>query len=274
MIIFDIECAFKRDLNELSQSQADRSASAGKDKIQKEISKAEEKIASLSRQSSIDTWKAKLEDLQSQLAEYKTEEFVPQKEHTMNPLTSIITALVAYNTYTGEKISELAWDLESEKRLLRNFCDFSLTRYGNEFMGFNIRNFDLPFLTSRMVMQGLAPKFFSNIPKKYDAKIIDIMDMTAGPSKFVSQSDLCLAAGVPPLPEDSPDGSDMQDLFDSGDYQKILRHCDQDVWQLVYLATLFNYPVEGSYPCPTPPEPNEQTNLSGQPDKTKRKEAL
>lgn len=98
-------------------------------------------------------------------------------------------------------------------------------------VGFNIRDFDIPFLLKRYAINGItAPSWLPN-PYSRDAgqiaTICDVMHKWAGYRDRISVARLAKVLGIPH--DDTIKGEDVPDLFFEGQYDKIASHCRADV---------------------------------------------
>ncbi len=126
---------------------------------------------------------------------------------------------------------------EEEATLLRDFVELLgkvLQFYPNTvFCGHNIKEFDIPFLCRRMIINGIAlPEMMQLSGKKpWEVNHIDTMDMWRfGDYKhFTSLSLLAEVLGIP-SPKDDMDGSMVADVFwKEKDLPRIAKYCMQDV---------------------------------------------
>ena len=229
-LIFDIETAILYDspgYTRLEDDAFDKHKSKNKDRIEK----LEREVESLKTQSAIDKRLAEIYAIKSTL--------IPRSRvgtAAFDPTASMICALgYCDSDGDGEIVVLSAKDLEGEKQLLLKLVD--RLEYFQELVGWNIRQFDLPFLRSRMMFHGLYLEMSNHIPRsKYDRKIIDLMDLIGG-DKRLSQQNACIAWGVDTPPSDTfIDGSGVQASFVEDDMESICKHCEADVWQLTQLA--------------------------------------
>lgn len=139
---------------------------------------------------------------------------------------------------------ENGWDLRlktlcenEEKVLLNQFIDL-LARFGGihkelRFCGHNIKEFDLPFLCRRMIINGIplpAPLQLHN-KKPWEILHIDTLELWKfGDYKnFTSLALLAAVLGIP-SPKDDIDGSMVGRVFwQEQDYARIATYCARDV---------------------------------------------
>ncbi len=126
---------------------------------------------------------------------------------------------------------------DDEKELLNNFCEvlrkFIAHHKGLRFCGHNIKEFDIPFLCRRMLINGIKlPDCMDNTGKKpWEVTHIDTMDMWRfGDYKnFTSLSLLATVFGIP-SPKNDIDGSMVAGVYwHDKDLPRIGKYCLQDV---------------------------------------------
>jgi hypothetical protein len=126
----------------------------------------------------------------------------------------------------------------SEKQLLTDFCDmvgrFSTHYKDMQFCGHNIKEFDMPFLCRRMVVNGipLPPSLQVAGKKPWEVTHIDTMELWRfGDHKnFTSLSLLAAILGIP-SPKTDLDGSMVAEVFwKDNDLARIGSYCLQDVF--------------------------------------------
>jgi len=95
-------------------------------------------------------------------------------------------------------------------------------------VGANIRNFDLVILRQRAWKYGLDWLARSlSVPQTQIFDLIDVFTGSRGKDYLVGKDEMCKFFGIEN--EDDVDGSQVQDLFDAGEYDKIVDHCVHDV---------------------------------------------
>ncbi|RYE25728.1 MAG: 3'-5' exonuclease [Sphingobacteriales bacterium] len=124
-----------------------------------------------------------------------------------------------------------------EKKLLNEFCEV-VTRFSQhypelKFCGHNIKEFDIPFLCRRMLINGIGlPNCMQLSGKKpWEINHQDTLELWKfGDYKnFTSLSLLAEVLGIP-SPKDDMDGSMVADTFwKDGDLPRIGKYCLQDV---------------------------------------------
>jgi uncharacterized protein YprB with RNaseH-like and TPR domain len=148
---------------------------------------------------------------------------------------------------------------DNEKILLQNFCEV-ITRFSSlykefRFCGHNIKEFDIPFLCRRMVINGIAlPGCLNTAGKKpWEVSHLDTMEMWRfGDHKnFTSLSLLAEIFGIP-SPKSDLDGSMVAGVYwNDKDLARIGSYCLQDVLTSarVYLRLkeIYNIDIEPEY---------------------------
>jgi 3'-5' exonuclease len=156
---------------------------------------------------------------------------------------------IGFGSITGQegdwKMRLKALVNEDERTLLTDFSDM-LRKFGDihkeiSFCGHNIKEFDIPYLCRRMVINGLQlPECMQIAGKKpWEVTHIDTMDLWRfGDYKnFTSLSLLATVLGIP-SPKTDLDGSMVADVFwKDKDLPRIAKYCLQDVYSTakVYL---------------------------------------
>jgi hypothetical protein len=95
-------------------------------------------------------------------------------------------------------------------------------------IGHNSVGFDVPFLSQRMMINGMKP-LFPNGVKPWDMNVEDTMLLFAcGSKNYYSLDDLCLAFGVK-SPKGDMDGSKVYEYYQAGRHSEIQDYCRDDV---------------------------------------------
>jgi predicted PolB exonuclease-like 3'-5' exonuclease len=110
--------------------------------------------------------------------------------------------------------------------------------------GHNVKNFDIPVLGKRMVINGLMPpKILPSFDTKpWEVKAIDTRDVWQfGQYASISTLDLmCGVMGVESSKSEDMDGSKVHDNFwNKKDYNKINEYCEKDVQVLYNVVSKF-----------------------------------
>lgn len=123
-----------------------------------------------------------------------------------------------------------------EKEIIENF--WRVVEHGQEFISFNGRGFDVPFLMLRSAICGIKPSkdLMSNRYlnfQKSGAKHIDLMDQMTfygAVWKRPSLHMVCRAFGIESPKEDGISGDDVTRLFREKKYLDIARYNARDLW--------------------------------------------
>jgi len=114
---------------------------------------------------------------------------------------------------------------------------------GFELCGQNIKNFDIPFLAKRFVINGLKPPklFPTHNTKPWELKVLDTRDVWNFGGRSIGSLDLICSV----LKVDSPKngevkGDNVTTNFWEGKYEEIKTYCQKDVKALVDIITKFN----------------------------------
>jgi len=123
-----------------------------------------------------------------------------------------------------------------EKELLTHFWD-NINRY-EQFITFNGRSFDCPFLMLRSAMLGIKPTR-NLMPYRYDASVhCDLLEQFTfyGATKKFNLDFYCKAFGIRSPKSDGITGLDLGDLFRERRFKDIATYCLGDV---IAIAELF-----------------------------------
>lgn len=119
----------------------------------------------------------------------------------------------------------------TEKEMIEQF--WIVAKHSEQFVTFNGRVFDVPFIIARSMVYGIAPtkdlmsnRYLSS--QKFGAKHIDLRDQLSfyGASNFKGQSlhMWCRALGIESPKAHGIDGDDVSELFKAGKYETIARY--------------------------------------------------
>jgi hypothetical protein len=159
----------------------------------------------------------------------------------LSALTGRILLIVATDS-NGEKV-RFHDDIES--LLLSRFWDFMKDfTFDDEFVGFNIRLFDVPFIIRRSLHFGIrVPQFILADMLSYRPRhILDLRDYwqlgdRQAPGSLAS---VCRFFGIPVKTDPSISGKNFHVAWNDGRRAQCLSYCDEDVAACVSLADAFN----------------------------------
>jgi len=151
---------------------------------------------------------------------------------------------MAFLTKDG-KLKFESFSGENEKEILLNTRKIfdKVESLGFELCGHNIKNFDIPFLAKRYVINELKlPKIFPTYnTKPWELKVVDTRDVWNFGGKSIGSLDLI--CGV--LEVESPKNGDVKGdsvttNFWEGKHEEIKTYCQKDVKALVDIISKFN----------------------------------
>lgn len=134
-----------------------------------------------------------------------------------------------------------------EKRILSEFCalltQFEKLQGGWVFAGHNIKEFDLPYLSRRMLINGLGipscMNFYNLKPWEYN--VIDTLHIWRfGDYRNYTSLELLTASLDIPSPKGDMTGAEVATIFAAGDYQRIMTYCQGDVLAVANIIQRFN----------------------------------
>lgn len=153
-----------------------------------------------------------------------------------------------YNGYRHEqtlRIKSLCGD--NEKELLTDFRDiisgFEKHHKNWIFAGHNIKDFDLPFLSRRLIINSLMlPRSmdFYNL-KPWEYHVVDTMNIWRfGDFRhFTSLELMAVSLGIP-SPKSDIDGSQVAEIFWQKDFSRIVEYCQRDVLTVANIIRRLN----------------------------------
>ena len=188
-----------------------------------------------------DDWKKLWEEkVQRQLPEHVTaEEFYPQRAAVMAEFSKVVCISVGYFKKDGKDIHLRVKSFygDDEKILLQEFIAALQKMETNNnkwsFTGHNIKEFDIPFICRRLLINGLSiPLFldFQNM-KPWETNMIDTFQYWRfGDYKHYTSLKLLAAALNVPSPKDDIDGSMVGDVYwVEKNLERIVIYCQKDV---------------------------------------------
>ncbi len=134
-----------------------------------------------------------------------------------------------------------------EKELLQEFIDLVETKFampGYMLCAHNGKEFDYPFLSRRMLINGLKLPNLLNIAgkKPWEISHLDTMELWKfGDYKHYTSLELLTYIFDIPTPKDDIDGSQVAAVFyEEGDIDRIIKYCEKDVIATVQLMLRYN----------------------------------
>jgi DNA polymerase elongation subunit (family B) len=123
----------------------------------------------------------------------------------------------------------IRFETGTEKEVLEKFWDI-IKRY-DQFITFNGRSFDCPFILIRSAVHRIKPKR-DLMPNRYGDTHIDLLEQLTfyGASRKRFNLDMwCRTFGIKSPKEDGITGYEIKDLFKAGRYLDIARYCIGDI---------------------------------------------
>ena len=141
-----------------------------------------------------------------------------------------------------EQIRVKSFSANSETILLQDFADLLNSHYNSDqFMlcAHNGKEFDIPFLARRFLINGLKLPHLLNVAgkKPWEIKQIDTMELWKfGDFKHYTSLDLLTHIFNIPTPKDDIDGSQVAKVYyEYGDLERIIKYCEKDVVATIQL---------------------------------------
>lgn len=179
--------------------------------------------ASYKKQESIDKWLADNAEKASEDLHRKT---------SLNPEDgSILCIAYAIDDKPVEvlTVAETFKDL-SEAEVLVDFFNMIDDLSDVEFIGHNLKGFDLPFVIKRSMILGYTPppKLVDAWSKRYSENVFDTMERWASWGKFIGQTRLSEVLKID-QPEQEMSGSEVYDYIYDGRVDEVAAYCVSDV---------------------------------------------
>lgn len=136
---------------------------------------------------------------------------------------------------------------KDEKVLLQEFANLLESRFNGSqhfLCGHNSREFDLPFIARRMLINGVKLPAILNIAgkKPWEVKHLDTMELWKfGDYKHYTSLALLAALFEIPTPKDDISGADVAKVFyEHDDLERIKIYCEKDTLTVAQLMLRFN----------------------------------
>ncbi|MBK6634000.1 MAG: ribonuclease H-like domain-containing protein [Chitinophagaceae bacterium] len=166
-------------------------------------------------------------------------DFYPQRAGVMAEFAKVICISVGYFKREGKelKLRVKSFYGDDEKMLLQDFMaalqKMEINNNKWSFTGHNIKEFDIPFICRRLLINALTiPPFldFQNM-KPWETNMVDTFQYWRfGDYKHYTSLKLLAAALHVPSPKDDIDGSMVGDVYwKENDLERIVTYCQKDV---------------------------------------------
>lgn len=151
------------------------------------------------------------------------------------------------STATGRQIHMKSFAHDDEETLLRQFArllDDSFNTPLHRLCGHNSKEFDIPYICRRMLINGVRLPNVLNLAgkKPWEVQHLDTMELWKfGDYKaYTSLALLCHIFGIP-TPKDDISGADVARVyFEEQDLPRITKYCEKDVVALIQLFLKMN----------------------------------
>ncbi len=192
-------------------------------------------------------WKEKIERL---LPENETaESFYPARAAILAEFGKIVCISAGYfkNENNVLTLRVKSYYSHNEEELLKTVLDafnkWQATKKNIAFCGHNIREFDIPYLCRRMLVNGIniPPYLDFQSMKPWETNIIDTLQLWKfGDFKNYTSLKLLAACMNVPSPKDDIDGSQVGDVYwNENDLERIAGYCARDVITVAQLMLRF-----------------------------------
>lgn len=167
------------------------------------------------------------------------ESFYPKRAAILAEFGKVICISIGYFKHSpqGYQLRIKSFAGNDEKLLLLNFVD-AVSQWKNikkdmSFCGHNIKEFDMPYICRRMLVNGLKIPYYLDFQnmKPWETNITDTMHLWkfGDVKNFITLNLLAACLGVE-SPKDDIDGSKVGDVFwKENDLPRIVHYCQKDV---------------------------------------------
>ena len=178
------------------------------------------------------------------------EEYYPMRAAILAEFAKVVCISFAYLKSEGDqwKLKVKSLYSDDEKELLTQFTQTLKQLHSNKrewvFAGHNIKEFDIPFLCRRMLVNGMKLPEFMNFQNKkpWDTPVLDTLHLWRfGDYKhYITLKLLAAVLGVP-SPKDDIDGSQVGNVYwKEKDLKRIAAYCQKDVITVANIVLRFN----------------------------------
>ncbi len=207
-------------------------------------------IETVPQEKSFDDVSESLQGLWDKKSEYfRNEEESPadvyQRAGIYAEFGKIVCISVGFITVNGSKriLREKSYAGHDEKVLLNDFAAM-LNKNSRKFLcGHNIKEFDIPYIARRMLINGITLPASLNIAgkKPWEVNFIDTLELWKfGDYKHYTSLNLLTNIFNIPSPKDDIDGSEVAGVYyEENDVERIARYCEKDVLATTQLFLRF-----------------------------------
>ncbi len=161
---------------------------------------------------------------------------VYQRSGVYAEFAKVICISLGYVHHTSHRVLRITtFSSDNEQELLESFCSLINSRFSSNYYlcGHNIKEFDIPFLCRRMLINGIKLPNMLNLAgkKPWDIKHLDTMELWKfGDYKHYTSLNLLAHVFGIPSPKDDISGADVARVYyEDQDLEKIVRYCEKDV---------------------------------------------
>ena len=147
---------------------------------------------------------------------------------------------LSYGVWKDGEIAVSTIAHEDEKTMMKLIANLfhKAGASGLQPTGWNIKNFDVPWVQRKLLMHGLTiPTSISTFEKKpWETSIIDLKEMWRGFSSLdVTFEEGAYGLGIP-SPKDDIDGSQVHEEYWKGNTERIKTYCEKDVKTMILMC--------------------------------------
>lgn len=142
-------------------------------------------------------------------------------------------------------IEEMSIEDSSEEDMLEEFAARINKDFRNHILsGFNIKNFDIPYLYRRMLVHGILPPGSLDLCEKkpWDIKAYDLYKVWSDSGSINGMCSfelVCLLMGIQSPKDGEVNGKNVSDAYFNGDISNIVKYCRKDVLASIKMGVMF-----------------------------------
>lgn len=167
-------------------------------------------------------------------SEYSLDEIFYNRAALVPEFGRIVCVSMGFITPNGEVKKQSFYGPNEEEILLKTNESFNkVKKLDYQLCGHNIKNFDIPFLSKRMIINGILPSRLlpTYDTKPWDIKAIDTMEIWKQGTNTLSSLDLiCSSLNIPTSKDGEVVGNKVhENFYQKSNYEEIKDYCEKDV---------------------------------------------
>lgn len=152
-----------------------------------------------------------------------------EESHRKQSLDSMQGRILCIGYAFDDEPANCIYDTNADEQALLSGLSGVIDKHGVQWVGHNIRSFDLLWIYRKAIKYGLYHLAWSIPTARYTDAIVDTMDLWSGPAwkEYCKLDAIAQFLGIPN--KNGFDGSMVYDAWLTGEHGKIQEYCKQDV---------------------------------------------